>query len=79
MHKIDNIGNIANFVFQYICPLLLYLYHMIFVNVKLNISRIRAVPFKVANFIGPVTFQWHSQNEIGIIGILVLWRVCENL
>ena len=37
-HKIDNVVNIANFVLSYICSFLLYLYHMMFVNVKLYIS-----------------------------------------
>ena len=37
-HKINNIGIIANFVLPYSCHFLLYLYHMKFVNVKLDIS-----------------------------------------
>ena len=71
-HEIGNIGIIANFVFPYICHFLLYLYHNMFLNVKLDIRGVRAVHFKVADFIGPVLFQWHNQHEIGNIGILVL-------
>ena len=42
-----------------------------FVNVKLDISKCKSSIFKVANFIHPVPFQWHIQNKIGNIGILV--------
>ena len=37
-HKIVIIGIIANFVFPYFCSFLLYLHHIILVNVTLNIS-----------------------------------------
>ena len=37
-HKIDTAINIANIVLPYICSFLLYLYHIMFVNVKLDIS-----------------------------------------
>ena len=47
MHKIGNIAIIANFVFQYICCLLLYLYHMMLVNVKIDICG-----HKMATFLG---------------------------
>ena len=32
--------------------------------------------FKVSDFIGPVSFWWHSWNEVGNIGVLLLWGVC---
>ena len=31
--------------------------------------------FKVTDFTGFVNIQWHSQNEVGNIGILVFWKV----
>ena len=39
----------------------------------------KELPFKVADFIGPLHFEWHSQNPVGNVGILVLWRDCEKL
>ena len=41
------------------------------VNVKLDVNWQRGLPFKVANFIGFVNFEWHSQNRVNNI-ILVL-------
>ena len=38
MHKIGNFSIIANFVFPFVCSFLLYLYHMIIVNVKLDVD-----------------------------------------
>ena len=38
MHKIGNVGIIAKFVFPHICSFLLYLQHMMLVNIKLDIS-----------------------------------------
>ena len=46
MSKIDNIGIISNFVFPYISNFLLYLYHMMFVNVKLDISECKNSTFQ---------------------------------
>ena len=37
-NKIGNIDIIGNFVFQYICSSLLYLYHMMLANVTLDAS-----------------------------------------
>ena len=37
-HKIGNIGIISNFLFPYICSFLLYLHHMMIVNVTLDIT-----------------------------------------
>ena len=52
------------------------------VIVKLNDScyGIRGwLHFKVADFVGLVNFEWHSQNKVGNVGILVLQRDCEKL
>ena len=51
---------------------------MLLVNVKLLVG-IRALHFKVPNFIGLINLECHRQDEVGNIGILVLWRVCEKL
>ena len=45
MHKIGNIGINANFVFSYICSFLLYFYHMISVNIKLDVSGYKRITF----------------------------------
>ena len=34
---------------------------------------------KVTDFIGLFNFEWYSQNKVGNVGILVLWRDRENL
>ena len=47
------------------------------VNVKSN-QLVRGLHFQVTYFIGLVNMEWYSQNEVGNIDILVLWRVCEN-
>ena len=39
---------------------------------------VKRLPFKVAVFICLFKFEWHSQNEVGNIGILVLWRDREK-
>ena len=40
---------------------------------------IRGLHFKVADFVGPVPFHWHSSNKVSDIGILVLRRVCDEI
>ena len=35
--------------------------------------------FKVADFIGLFDFKWHGQNEVGNVGIIVLWTDGEKL
>ena len=40
---------------------------------------IRGLDFEVVDFIRLVNYEWHSQNEVGNIGIHVLRIVCENL
>ena len=50
-----------------------------FVNVKLDVSWKKGLPFKVADFIGLFKFESHNQNEVGNIAILVLWRAREKL
>ena len=48
------------------------------VNVNLDVSWEKGLPLKVAAFIGLLNFEWHSQNEVGNIGLLVLWRVVKT-
>ena len=49
------------------------------VNVKLDDSWQKGLPFNVEDFIGLLNFEWHSQNEVGNIVIPVLWRDHEKL
>ena len=35
--------------------------------------------YKIADFISLLNFEWHSQNKVGNIGILELWRDHEKL
>ena len=49
------------------------------VNIKLDVSWSKGLLFNVADFIGLFNFEWHGQNEVGNISILVLWRDRENL
>ena len=49
------------------------------VNVKLYVSWQKGLPFKVGDFIGLFNYEWHSQNTVGNIGILVLWIDREKL
>ena len=46
IHKLVNIGINANFVFPYIHSFLLYLYHMMLVDVKLNVSGYKLIPYQ---------------------------------
>ena len=39
----------------------------------------KGFPFEVADFIGLYNFEWHNQDEVGNIGILVLQRDREKL
>ena len=50
-------------------------------NVKLDVSWQKGLPFKVADFIGIrlFNFEWHSQNKVGNIGSLALWRDRKKL
>ena len=47
------------------------------VNEWLDDSWWKGLPNKVAEFIGLFNFEWHSQNKVGNIGILILWRDCH--
>ena len=38
----------------------------------------KVLPFKMANFIGLFNFEWHGQNEVGSIAILVVWGDCQK-
>ena len=49
------------------------------INVKLDVSWYKELPFIVADFIDPFNFEWHGQNKVGNIAILVLWRDNEKL
>ena len=40
---------------------------------------VNGIPSKVTDFIGLFNFEWHGQNEVGNIAILVLWREREKL
>ena len=44
------------------------------VTVKLDDIWQKGLPFNIEDFIGLLNFEWHSQNEVGNIGIPVLWR-----
>ena len=46
MHKIANIAIIVNFVLRYICSFLLYLQHMVLVNMKIDISGFNSITFQ---------------------------------
>ena len=71
-HKRTKLALLPALHFPFFCRFLLYLDHMVLVDVKLEISWKRWVNFKVADFIGLVNFEWHSQNKFGNVGILVL-------
>ena len=49
------------------------------VNTKLDVTWLKGLPFKIANFIDLFNFEWHGQNKVGNIAILVLWRDHEKL
>ena len=68
-HTIGNIDIIANLLFPYHCSFLTYL---MLVNV-MSVD-IRALYFKIADFIDLVLFRWYSYNNGSNISIVVLWR-----
>ena len=39
----------------------------------------KRITLKVADFIGLFNFEWHGQNKVGNVVILVLWRDREKL
>ena len=67
IQKVGNNGIVANFVFPYSCSFLYYLYFKMLVNVKLDCQVVKGI-----TFIGPLNFEWHGQNKVGNIAILVL-------
>ena len=79
--KIGNIDIIVNFVFPYISSYLLYLYHMMLVNVKLDVSGHKRIMFQVCRFHWPCLFLivQVKQNWQYWQGSLVSWSVCEKL
>ena len=46
---------------------------------KLDASWSKGLTSKVTDFIDLFNFEWHGQNKVGNIGILVLWRDREKL
>ena len=49
------------------------------VNLQLDVSWLKGLSLKVTNFIGLFNFEWHRQNKVLNIAILVLWRDREKL
>ena len=39
---------------------------------RLDVSHLKGLPFQVADLSGLSQFEWHSQNEVAAIDILVL-------
>ena len=78
MHKIGNIGIIANFVFPHICSSLLYLQHILLVVMKLDISGCNSITFQGCGLHWSSSFLMAQLNKVGNIGILVSCGVCEK-
>ena len=72
--QLCNHGINANFVFSSICAL-----HDVSKCEFLCQSVEYKLYLKVAHFIGLVNLDWHSQDKVGNIDILTLWRICEEL
>ena len=68
-HKVGNNGINANFVFLRNYSFHHYLDHKVLVNVKSAVSWQKGF-----YFISLLNFEWHNQNEVGNIGIPVLWK-----
>ena len=47
--------------------------------VTVRLVGLRGLHFKVADFNGRVNFECQSQNEVGNIGVFVLFKDCEKL
>ena len=73
-HKRTNIGIIVKFLFPCICKFLLYLHHMILVNVKLDVSGYKRIIFQGCRFHWCMYCILHSSfsqtHIIGNIGII---------
>ena len=72
-HKVDNDGNIANFVLPHSCRFLhyLYLYDIITCgNICLLVNGITIEAFRL--FISPFNYEWHGQNKVDNIANFVL-------
>ena len=73
-HKAGDNGINPNFVFPYI-----YLqFSSLFGSLDVSKCKLRygsswqnRLPVKISDFISLLNFEWHSQNEVGNIGILV--------
>ena len=77
--KIGNVGSIANFVILYIFSFILYLQHIMLVNVKLDVSRYKRIIFQghrlhwSSSFLmAQLKWSWQYQHSC------ILWRVCEK-
>ena len=57
---------------------LFYLQHKMLVYRKLDISGYYRITYQGCGLHWPTSLQRNSLNEVGKIGILVFWRVCEN-
>ena len=74
-HKIGNNGIIASSVFPYICSSILYLHHMMLVNMKLDISDCKRIIFQGCRL------HWSSSFlmvQLKQSWLLVLWKVYEK-
>ena len=78
-HKVGNKGINANFVFPFFCSFLHYLDPKMLANVKLDVSCLKGLSLKAADFICLFNFEWHSQNKVGNTGIRLLWKILTCL
>ena len=71
--KVANNDINGSFLFPCISSFLHYFNLKMLINVKLGL------PFKVADFVVLFNFEWHGENKVGNIVILVLWKGREEL
>ena len=71
-HKIGNIGIVCNFVlpYIYICSFLLYLQHMMLVNMKTDISGCKRITFQSYRLHWFSSFLIKQLNEVGKVALL---------
>ena len=55
-----------------------YLDLKMLVTVKLDGIWQKGLPFNIEDFTGLLNFEWHSQNEVGSIGILYCGEIMKN-
>ena len=75
-HKLKKLVIMA---FQYSCSFLHYLDVKMLVNMKLDVIWHKELLFRISDFSGLFNFEWHSENKVGNVGILVLRRDLEKL